>query len=131
MILLAATFEFIEHFTVYYMFIFTLSLFVLYSTLNIILTIGAEELKDVRDLHRAMKAVFLCFSILTVLVLVSSLFDHDFSAQCDPYTYPPSLNMAKFLSAAFTLMSIVIYFRTVRCKKEVLKVQHESESEET
>ena len=70
LILLAATFEFIEHFTIYYMFIFVLSLFILYSTLNIILTIGAHELHDIRDLHRGMKAVLIVYAALTTILLL-------------------------------------------------------------
>ena len=73
---LAVTFAFIEHYTPYYIAIFSLSLFILYSTLNIILKIGAEELDDVAAIHKQVKVVLVGYALITFAVFLNSLYDH-------------------------------------------------------
>ena len=46
-----------------------IGMFVLYSTLNIILTIGSIELQDVYDLHNTMSKVLIGFSAATTIIL--------------------------------------------------------------
>ena len=99
-----------------------IGMFVLYSTLNIILTIGSIELKDVAELHNTMWKVLIVFSAMTTVILTQSLFDHALSARCDTHEYPLSIDIAHSMSTIFIIMSITVYFRTVKCKRELLKV---------
>ena len=69
LIVLAATFAFIKHYTIYYMCVNAIGMFVLYSTLNTILTIGSIELKDVAALHDIMWKVLIVFSAMTTIIL--------------------------------------------------------------
>ena len=131
LILGAAIFDFIEHYTHYYLTIYVTGSFVIYSTFNIVLRIGAIELPDVARLLKTFTPVLIFFIANTVLIYIVGWFNHDYNGSCVPYTYPPSISAAKLTTFLFNVIAIAAYCGTVRGKnKETLELQ-EKESEES
>ena len=120
-LLLGATvFEFVSHYTHFYLALFVLASFVFYSSLYIVLKIGAVELPDVAVLQKKMDPVFITFFALTAFVGLNGAIRHDFSAWCIPYTYYPLIQIAKLLNLIWNIMSFGIYMKTIRFKSEEL-----------
>ena len=101
LLLASSTFDFIEHYTHYYLTLFVLASYVFYGTLYIILRLGAQELPDVAILLKKVNKMLIVFILLTAIVFIVGLIRHDLSALCVPHTYPPGINFAKIIVFAF------------------------------
>ena len=93
--------------------------------------IGAQELPDVESLLKKIKVVIIIFTSLTAILFLVGWIRHDYSALCIPYSYPPIIQMAKGINAAWTTFSITLYCVTVKGKNAETKEAHEMEPEET
>ena len=126
----ATTFDFVPHYTHFYLGLFILASYVFYASLYIVLKIGAVELPDVAVLQKKMNSIFIIICVLTTIVGLNGGIKHDFSAWCIPYTYFPLIQFAKLLNSIWNLISIGIYMRTIKFKTKEKADLHMKEPED-